>query len=180
MHRKNQVVIVTLLALVLIIVQSRAQNVTANRKADKEDIYALVIRSQMEEWIRGGDKREAEAKDASDKAIAKQLNFSVFFVSIDGEDPSDAFMKRFDDLPRTIRKASSEVPNKGVHTPEDKSTGKAGIIFHAEKLQWHNKDLVDVQAGYYCGGTCAAGITFTVKRENSKWMIKSSHMNPIS
>jgi len=53
MHRKNQVVIVTLLALVLIIVQSRAQNVTANRKADKEDIYALVIRSQMEEWIRG-------------------------------------------------------------------------------------------------------------------------------
>lgn len=180
MHRKNPVLVGILIAFALIIVRSRAQDVTANRKADEEDIYALVIRSQMEEWIRGGDKAEAEAKDASDKAIAKQLNFVVFFVSISGEDPSDAFMKRFDDLPRTIRKASSEVPEKGPHTPADKSTGKSGIVFEAEKLQWRNKDLVEVQGGYYCGGLCAAGITFTVKRENGKWMIKSSHMNWIS
>lgn len=179
MHRKDQLVVGVMLAVV-ITVQGLAQDVTANRKADEEDIYALVIRSQMEEWIRGGDKAEAEAKGASDKAITKQLNFPVFFVSINGEDPSDAFMKRFDDLPRTIRKASREVPDKGPHTPTDKSTVKTGIVFDAEKLKWHNKDLVEVQGGYYCGGLCAAGITFTVKRENGKWMINSSHMNWIS
>ena len=180
MHRKNQLVVGIVLAIALIIVQGLAQDVSANRKADEEDIYALVLRSQMEEWIRGGDKSEAEAKDASDKAIAKRLNFIVFFVSINGGDPSDAFMKRFDDLPRTIRKASSEVPDKGPHTPVDKSTGKTGIVFEAEKLQWRSNDMVKVEGGYYCGGLCAAGITFTVKRENGRWVIKGSRMNWIS
>ena len=180
MHRKSPLVVGILIGLVLISVQSLAQDVTTSRRVDEEAIYALVIRSQMEQWIRDGDKNEAEAKDASDKAIAKRLNFIIFFVSVNGGDPSDAFMKRFDDLPRTIRKASSEVPDKGPHTPVDKSTGKTGIVFEAEKLQWRNKDLAEVQGGYYCGGLCAAGITFTIKRENGKWVIKSSHMNWIS
>jgi hypothetical protein len=101
-------------------------------------------------------------------------------VSINGADPSDEFMKRFSDLPRTIRKGSSEVPDKGPHAPIDKSTGEAGIVFNAENLWWLNQDLAELQGGYYCGGLCAVGITFTVKRENGKWTIKSSHMNWIS
>src|SRR5579872_2476598 len=69
----------------------------------EEDVYALVIRSQMEQWIADGDKSIAEAKDAREKAIARQLNFQVFFVSVNGRDPSDSFMHRFADLPKIGR-----------------------------------------------------------------------------
>lgn len=79
-----------------------------------------------------------------------------------------------------MRKVSSEVPDKGPHTPVDKSTGKTGIVFDAEKLRWRNRNLAEVEGGYYCGGLCAAGITFTVKRENRRWGIESSRMHWIS
>ncbi len=92
MHR-NLIVVAIVAVPVLVSVHIQAQDHITDRKADEQDIYALVIRSQMEQWIRDGDKNEAEAKSASDKAIAKKLNFAVFFVSIDGEDPSDEFMK---------------------------------------------------------------------------------------
>jgi hypothetical protein len=181
MYRNTRLTIsVTFLGLFILSQHIDAQDSKTNRKADEDDIFALVIRSQMEQWIRDGDKSEAEAKDATDKDIAKKLNFIVFFVSINGADPSDAFMKRFSDLPRTIRKASSAVPDKRPHTPKDKSTGQSGIVFDVEDLKWQNNDLAEVQGGYYCGGLCAAGITFTVKRENGKWAIKDSHMNWIS
>jgi len=158
----------------------QSQDRGTEHKADEQDIFALVIRNQMESWIRGGDKSEAEAKNDSDKRIANSLNFRVFFISIKGKDPSDSFMKRFDDIPRTIRKVSNEEPAKGPHTPVDKTTHRAGIVFSADAIRWHGSDLADVEGGYYCGGRCAAGITFIVQREKGKWVIKDSHLNWIS
>ena len=140
----------------------------------------MVIRNQMEDWIREGEKSEAAAKSDSDRRIANRLNFRVFFVAIIGKDPSDDFVKRFDDIPRTIKKISSEEPAKGPHIPVDKSTHRTGIIFSVDAIRWHGSDLADVDGGYYCGGLCAAGITFIVQRENGEWVIKGSHMNWIS
>lgn len=159
---------------------SQSASANGTKSADEQDIYAVVIRSHMEEWIKSGDKSEAEAKDASDRAIAQRLNFRIFFVEIDGKDPSDDFIKRFADVPRTIKKVSEEVPNKGPHQPIDKSTRRAGIVFSAEHLRWSCSDSVELEGGYYCGGLCAAGTTYKLRRENGKWVIKSSQMNWIS
>ena len=52
---------------------------------DEQNIREVVIRQQMEEWIKSGDKSEAEAKDKSEKSIAKMLNFRIFFGSITEE-----------------------------------------------------------------------------------------------
>jgi hypothetical protein len=150
------------------------------RLADEQDIYAAVIRHQMQNWVSRGDKSEAETKTTSDRSIAKRLNFKIFFVSINGKDPSDEFINRFQDIPRSIRKLSSVEHSKTARTPLDKTTHLTGIIFDVEKLRWLDRDSAEVNGGYYCGGLCAAGITFTVRRENGKWVVKSSQMNWIS
>src|SRR5882672_7730588 len=133
------------------------------RPADEQDIYAVVIRHQMEEWGSEGDKNEAGAKTSSDTSIAKGLNFKIFFVSINGKDPSDEFINRFRDIPRSVRKVSSVEHSKIPRAPVDKTTHLTGITFDAEKLRWLDNDSADVQGGYYCGGLCAAGLTFTVR-----------------
>jgi hypothetical protein len=159
---------------------SQVAPASSSKSADEDDIYALVIQSQMEQWVRDGDKSEAEAKTKSDKSIAKFLNFRTFFVEVNGKDPSNEFLARFHNIPRTVKKVSDAIPEKVPHTPVDRATNHMGIIFSAEKLRWIDKDSVEVEGGYYCGGLCAAGITFRVKRENGKWRIKSSQMNWIS
>jgi hypothetical protein len=170
-----------LLALVLLLSPGFCQGPAIDTKVgDEQDVYAAVIRHQMEEWVKQGEKSVAEAKDEDEKLIAKRLNFEIFFVSIEGKDPSDDFINRFRDIPRTIKKASSEEPNKGPHTPVDKSTHRTGIIFSAHTIRWLGRDSAEVEGGYYCGGLCAAGITFKVKRENGKWSVKGSHMKWIS
>jgi len=167
--------------LALSSVPVRSQDRGAERKEEEQDIFALVIRNQMERWIQEGDKNEAEAKSDADKSIARSLNFRVFFVSIRGKDPSDDFIKRFDDVPRTVRKISSEDPAKGPpHTPVDRSTHQTGIIFSADSIRWLGTDHAKVESGYYCGGLCAAGIIFILQREKGKWVIKNSSMNWIS
>lgn len=172
---------VCLLAIALLLSVAFCQTPSADTKlADKQDVYSAVIRHQMEEWVKEGEKNAAEAKTEDDKAIAQRLNFEIFFVSVEGKDPTDDFIDRFRDIPRTIKKASSEEPNKGPHTPVDKSTHRTGIIFSADTIRWLSDNSAEVKGGYYCGGLCAAGITFKVKRENGKWIIKNSHMNWIS
>ena len=148
--------------------------------ADEQDILAVVIRTQMEEWYKSGDKSEAESKTKIDRDVSKGLNFQIFFISIDGKDPSDEFLNRFRDIPRSIRKVSSSKPEKGPHVPHDLTTGIAGIIFDAGKVRWLSRDAAEVEGGYYCGGLCAAGITFQVNRDNGKWVIKNSRMDWIS
>lgn len=153
----------------------------ARRAADETDIHETVIRKQMEDWFQGGDKSVAEAKDPTDKAIAEELNFKIFFVSIGGKDPSDEFLKRLQDIPRTIKKVSaSEISKFHRFAVVDKATGQRGIIFSAGKVQWLDPDSVQVEGGYHCDGLCGAGLTFKLHRKNGKWVIQSSGMNWIS
>lgn len=149
------------------------------RSADEQDIFALVLRTQMEDWTHESDKNSASAQALRDKTIAERLNYRVFFVSVKGKDPTDDFMKRFDDIPRTIKKVSNE-DAKNPYTPIDKTTHRAGIVFSADSIRWLSSDHAEVTGGYYCGALCAAEITFTVRQENGKWVIKNSQMNWIS
>lgn len=140
-----------------------------------------IIRKQMEDWIKNADKDEADAKDEDDKAIARRLNFKVFFVSIEGKDPSDDVLARFKDIPRVTKKASeSEIGEVQRMPVVDKSSGERGIRFWADKVRWRGKDSADVEGGYHCDGLCGAGIRFRVKRKNGKWVVTSSKMEWIS
>jgi hypothetical protein len=172
---------VCLLALAVLLSTAFCRGPAPDTKlADEQDIYATVIRYQMEERVKEGETSIAQANKEDAKLIAERLNSQIFFVSLGGKDPSDDFINRFHDIPRTIEKASNEEPNRGPHTPVDKLTRRHGIIFSAETIRWLGKDSAEVKGGYYCGGLCAAGIIFHVAREDGKWIVKDSHMNWIS
>ena len=106
-----------------------------SRTEQEDEIREVVLRSQMLDWITSGEKSIREATDATEKQIAERLNFTVFYVSIDDNDPSDDFLNRLKDVPRTIKKVSaSEIDRSHRLTVVDKETHTPGIIFYVESF----------------------------------------------
>ena len=130
---------------------------TTSRFAAEDAIRESVIRYQM-----------------------KDFKSDIFFVDINGKDPSDDFMKRLSDMPGIVKKASASAFNKENMLVVDKETGKQGTIFKAGSIRWLSPDAVTVDGGYYCGGLCAAGIVFRLRRKHGKWVVTGSKMIWIS
>lgn len=151
------------------------------RLATEDDIREVVLRYQMEAWAKGGDDGEKEAKDETEKAIAAHLNFPVFYISIDDKDPSDAFLERFKNFPRAVKRASeSEIDKQHRNAVVDKVTHRPGIVFRVEKIRWHGANSVEVEGGYFCDGLCASGEIFKLRRKQGKWIVTGSGMRWIS
>lgn len=136
----------------------------------------------MMDWVRNADKDEAEAKDDLERRIAKGLNFKIFFVSIDRNDPTEEFLKRLQDVPRIVKKGSAgEVAENVMRMPVvDKESGMRGIVFRADKIVWKGRGNVTVEGGYHCDGLCAAGYTFDLRLENGKWSVKKKRLDSVS
>jgi hypothetical protein len=157
-----------------------ASEPTTHRVADA-DIREVVLRYQMLAWAGDGDKIETNAANANDKAIAKRLNTHVYFISVQGKDPSDDFLKRLQDIPRNIKKASEAKQTKRFPGwVVDKKSKQPGIVFSADQIRWTKDSEVEVEGGYHCGGLCAAGDVFTVGFERGKWKVLSVRMKWIS
>jgi len=109
------------------------------------------------------------------------MNFKVFFVAIDDKDPSDAFLRRFRDIPRAIKKVSDSRINKpGMNEVFDQATGRRGVIFRVGDIRWLSTDSADADGGYFCDGLCGIWETLTLKRENGKWVVKNVRIHRIS
>jgi hypothetical protein len=151
------------------------------RLAAEEDIREAVLWYQMLGWGSDGDKIERNVANDNDKAIAKRLNASVYFVSVNGKDPTDEFLRRLQDIPRKIKKASEGKQTKSFPGwVVDKKNKKPGIVFSANEIRWTNENEVEVEGGYHCGGLCAAGDVFTVGRNQGKWRVLRVRMKWIS
>jgi hypothetical protein len=133
----------------------------------------------MEKWIRDLDQDEAKAKSPADKEAADRYNFRIFFVAINRGDPTDDFINRFGNIPRTIKK-SSDAKVVGISPVIDKATRERGIIFDVNGIQWRERSHVKVEGGYHCDGLCGAGYTFDVRFEKGKWVVRKARMNWIS
>jgi len=154
---------------------------SGTRSKQEDDIREAVLRKQMLEWFRGGDKSESEAKTKTEREVARYLNFKIFFVSVGKKDPSDDFLKRFADFPRVVKRRSEAEISKQERMPVvDRKTRERGIIFYIDSIRWLNDTSVEVEGGYHCDGLCGAGITFKVGFANGKWVVKSEAMKWIS
>ena len=154
---------------------------TQAKRRQEDDIREAVLRRQMLEWARGGDKSESDAKTKTEKEIAHHLNFRTFYISVGEKDPSDDFLKRFADVPRMVKKRSEAEISKEVRMPVvDKKTQEHGIIFYVDRIRWLSDVSAEVQGGYHCDGLCGAGITFRLGLVDGKWVVKSEGMNWIS
>jgi len=128
------------------------------------------------------DIREAVFRYQFDhNASGQQKTAKVFFISV-GEkttDPSDELMRRFADNKPPVRKASASdsVRGKGII---DKTTGERGLVFRVTGIKWITDIGVEADGGYYESGTSSSGNTYTLKKENGKWIVIKSKMKWIS
>jgi hypothetical protein len=165
----------------LIMGYSSLLQLEAQQNPEGDAIRESVIRCQMEDWIHGGDQSERHAKTATEKAVAKEMNFRIFFVSISGKDPTDALMNQLHDIPRIVKKVSSSKINKQFRMAVvDRATGQRGIIFRADEIHWLDKNSVEVEGGYVCDGLCGLGETFKLHRSNNKWIVTGRVVHWIS
>ncbi len=161
---------------VLLLLQGISHGQRANTKEySKEDqIREAVLRYQMEGWYRDGDKHEKEATSDQEKAVAKRLNFKVFFVAVNGKDPNDELIRRLQDIPRKIMKISAAKSAKQMGGLVDKETKESGIEFSVDTIRWLDEESVEVDGGYFCDSLCGAGTTYKLHHENDKWVVKSA------
>ncbi len=146
-----------------------------------DDIREAVIRYEIASWGEVGNKGEHDVVALSRKVMPERLTFKVFYISINGKDPSNVFMDRFENFPRRIEKLSrSKIDSKSMNAVVDKVTGEKGVVFKVEKIKWTDANDAEVEGGYYCDGLCASGQTIKVRRKNGAWKVTGSTMHWIS
>jgi hypothetical protein len=142
-------------------------------------------------------KRQKEADDIREVVFRYQIatnevsKAKVYFLSIGlGEkgrdmfdashDPSADFMKRFDDLKAPIQKASASTFSSPDGWVVEKRSGKRGVLFEIRSVKWISETEVEVEGGFAAGMLYARGFTYTVKKEKSKWSVKTSNNTSMS
>ncbi|HYW69554.1 MAG TPA: hypothetical protein VE961_00880 [Pyrinomonadaceae bacterium] len=140
---------------------SRQQTKPALTLADEDDIREAVFRFQFTHNNSG-----------------QQQNANFYFLSVGKDkDPDDAFMRRFDQNSPPVKKRSQAVGNGEVF---DKDSGKRGVIFRIARIEQVTEDQALVDGGYFEADLSASGNTYTVERQDHKWMVTKAQMHWIS
>ena len=121
--------------------------------ADDDDIREAVFRYQI-------SKNETE----------------VYFLQIDGADPSTEFMKRFEGHDPPVKPKSACVAEGAA---QDKETKKHGAILSVGKVT-RAADGATVQGSVYWAPLAAVGGTYTLVRKDGKWVVTGFKMEWIS
>src|ERR1051326_1046291 len=152
------------------------------QRSDEVDIRVAVLRYQMLGWAQRGDESEKRAKTAIEKSVAKEMNFKVFFVSINEKDPDPAVLSHLQDVPRVIKGVSAcKIANNiRLGAVIEKETSQRGMIFRVNEIHWLNQDSVEVEGGYFCDGLCGVTETFKLHRTEAKWRITGRIVHRIS
>jgi hypothetical protein len=123
-------------------------------------------------------EREDQVREALIYYLARGWtgNDRVFFVSIEGRDPSDEFLLRLKKLKNPIKKVSEskDVPEeKGFFSHvKDKATDRPGVVFSVGKIVWVSKNRAEVEGSYRCGSLCGGGSRYRIKYElQKKWTV---------
>jgi hypothetical protein len=99
----------------------------------------------------------------------------VFFISLEGKDPSDGFILRLKDLGAIVKKASESkdvAEDKSFFSHvRDRETGKPGVVFSVGKIQWLSATTAEVDGSYRCGSLCGGGSRYKVSHKNSGWKV---------
>jgi hypothetical protein len=105
-----------------------------------------------------------------------------FFLSIDGNDPSDTFMARFANPDRKVKKASQSYFRKDLPHGRlcDRSTDEPGVAFSVDTISWLSLDRVEVGGNMYCGGLCADGGIYRLRKKDGRWVVDDYKVQRVS
>lgn len=126
----------------------------------EDDLREVVVRYQVAKW---------------------DLNAKVYFVQINGKDPTAAFLQRFQDVDRPVKKKSESRQEKNVvGWVVDKKTKRKGVDFDTESIHWISERKVDIEGGYFCGGLCSASGKYHLEIEDGHWVVTGYDVSLIS
>ena len=115
--------------------------------------------------------REAVARYQVAKSDVKA---EIYFLAIDGKDPSEALLKRLADLnPPVKRKSLSKKTKDAFGTIVEAKTEKIGVLFEQGAIRRLSETKVDVVGGYLCGGLCSASGTYHLELREGRWLVTS-------
>ena len=100
-------------------------------------------------------------------ASGRQQEAAAYFLSLFGQDPDDAFLKRFEGHKPPIQKGSAFVVGKGLK-------------FRVERIKRVSDTKVEVSGGYYEAGLSSSGNTYIVELKEGKWVVTGDTMHWIS
>jgi len=96
----------------------------------------------------------------------------VYFLAIDGKDPSEALLKRLADVsPPVKRKSLSKKTKDAFGTIVEAKTEKIGVLFEQGAIRRLSETRVDVAGGYFCGGLCSASGTYHLELRDGRWVV---------
>lgn len=127
--------------------------------------------------------QEDDIREAIFRYEMKEHRFpNVVFLSINNQEPSDAFMRRFSDVKVAVKKWSAiapaeEPPQRWI---SDRETGKSGVALSVGKFTWTSDRGVVVAGGCYCGILCAGGGDFYVTFKEGRWVVEKFDIKVIS
>jgi len=91
------------------------------------------------------------------------------------KDPSDKFIRRFENNIPPVRKASqceiSQTEDKEYGSIKDKETKKKGLLFLIEDIYWVADKEVRVDGEYFHDGLASSGNTYRLKKKGNKWIV---------
>ena len=101
----------------------------------------------------------------------------VYFLTIEGQDPSDDFMQRFADSKSFVKKGSEarQAPHAVVS-----STGERGVVCDVGPVRWLDDKSAEVIGSYQVGNQSAAHFTLTLKCEKEKWKVTGKKFSGVS
>jgi len=99
----------------------------------------------------------------------QQTNAATYFLEIAGDDPDDAFIRRFTGNQPPVKKRS-QCSTEGMKVT-DKDTGRNGLIFTLKSISIKDEIRAEAEGGYYEAGLSASGNTYYLEKQNGKWIV---------
>jgi len=130
------------------------------RKAKEDDIYEAVLRVGFEYYQHVFFSRETREH---------RFDRCTLFIFVEKKDPSDEFIRRFEDVAAALKKGSEGKGTKlGPITPE--TLGQVGWI-SVGGISWTSDTSVEVHWKHYAHQRAAGGAPFVVVREQGRWVV---------
>lgn len=138
-----------------------AQTKSAAAQSTQDDVREAVFRWQFENNKAG---------------VPKGAKF--FCLSVNGGDPTTAFMNRFKGYRTPVKKISG--CNTSAAGVTDAKSGQAGgVVFKVEDGMMSNDEAL-FTGGYFFDGLGASGNQYTVRKINEKWKVVADRITWIS
>jgi hypothetical protein len=143
------------------------------------------------------DSRTAQEEDIREAAFlflfeigtGPDPDYSLYCLSVNsggltsGDDPSEALLKRFPRMHRTVRKASEceivKKPKDLFSAVRDKQSGKPAWMVSLTSINWLNDKEVRVGGTRYCGGLCLWSSTLQATLQDGKWKVRIAPGAPV-